>query len=55
MFSKQNHSMLHNTLVLFWRYHCMARKPKCIECKFQEICKYAPKEVLFRYKKEFKK
>jgi len=45
MFSKQNHSMLHNTLVLFWRYHCIARKPKCSECKFQEICKY--------YKKEF--
>ena len=37
-FSKQNHSMLHNTLVLFWRYHCMARKPKCEECKFQKIC-----------------
>jgi endonuclease-3 len=42
-FSKQNHSMLHNTLVLFWRYHCMARKPKCEECKFQEICKYYKK------------
>ena len=46
-FSKQNHSMLHNTLVLFWRYHCMARKPKCEECSFQKICKY--------YKKEFAK
>jgi endonuclease-3 len=46
-FNKQNHWELHNTLVLFWRYHCMARKPKCSECSFQEICKY--------YKKEFSK
>ena len=46
-FSKQNHWMLHNTLVLFWRYHCTARKPKCEECNFQKICKY--------YKKEFTK
>jgi endonuclease-3 len=45
-FSKQNHSMLHNTLVLFGRYHCMARKPKCEECKFQEICKYYKKEFI---------
>ena len=46
-FSKQNHWMLHNTLVLFWRYHCTARKPKCEECNFQKNCKY--------YKKEFTK
>ncbi len=39
-FSKHNHSMLHNTLVLFWRYHCMARKPKCETCPFQDKCKY---------------
>jgi len=46
MFTKQNHSMLHNTLVLFGRYHCIARKPKCEECKFQEICKYYKKEFI---------
>ena len=39
-FTKQNHWMLHNTLVLFWRYHCIARKPKCETCPFQEKCKY---------------
>ncbi|QFR38938.1 endonuclease III [Candidatus Gracilibacteria bacterium 28_42_T64] len=39
-FSKHNHSMLHNTLVLFGRYHCMARKPKCETCPFQDKCKY---------------
>jgi endonuclease-3 len=39
-FTKQNHSMLHNTLVLFWRYNCTARKPKCSECPFLEKCNY---------------
>jgi endonuclease-3 len=37
--------MLHNTLVLFWRYHCMARKPNCEECPFSEKCKYYKKEI----------
>lgn len=43
-FTKENHSMLHNTLVLFWRYHCIARKPKCEACPFKEKCKYFKKE-----------
>ncbi|MDQ7009996.1 MAG: endonuclease III [Candidatus Gracilibacteria bacterium] len=46
-FTKENHGQLHNTLVLFGRYHCMARKPKCKTCEFSKMCKY--------YKKEFKK
>lgn len=45
-FTKQNHGMLHNTLVLFWRYHCIARKPKCETCPFQEKCKYYKKVFL---------
>ncbi len=44
-FTKDNHSMLHNTLVLFWRYHCIARKPKCETCPFSEKCKYRKKEI----------
>ena len=44
-FTKDNHSMLHNTLVLFWRYHCMARKPKCGECPFLEKCSYKEKNI----------
>ncbi len=40
IFTKQNHLMLHNTLILFWRYDCIARKPKCEKCSFQKICKY---------------
>ena len=42
-FTKENHSMLHNTLVLFWRYQCMARKPDCDNCPFKEKCKYFKK------------
>lgn len=45
-FTKDNHSMLHNTLVLFWRYHCTARKPKCYECPFLEKCNYKEKNLI---------
>lgn len=44
-FTKDNHAMLHNTLVLFWRYHCIARKPKCRECPFLEKCSYKEKNL----------
>ena len=44
-FTKDNHSMLHNTLVLFWRYHCIARKPKCRECPFLVKCSYKEKSL----------
>jgi len=44
-FTKENHWMLHNTLVLFWRYHCVARKPKCGTCPFLEKCSYKEKNL----------
>ena len=44
-FTKKDHSKLHNSLVLFWRYHCTARNPKCKECKLKEICKYYKNEI----------
>ncbi len=31
---------LHHPLVLFGRYHCTARKPKCESCKIAKNCKY---------------
>ena len=34
---------LHNTLVLFWRYHCTARKPKCSTCPILTWCSYKEK------------
>jgi endonuclease-3 len=44
-FTKKNHAKLHNTLVLFWRYHCTARKPKCDTCPFKQNCKYFNKNL----------
>lgn len=36
---------IHHPLVLFGRYHCMARKPKCETCQLRMECKYG-KETL---------
>lgn len=36
----------HHGLILFGRYHCVARNPKCESCPFQQICQ--------RYKKNKK-
>jgi len=30
----------HHTLILFGRYHCTARNPKCDTCELARICKY---------------
>ena len=43
-FTKNNHAMLHNTLVLFGRYNCSARNPKCNTYPFSEKCNYYKKE-----------
>lgn len=32
LFTSKDLACLHNNLVLFGRYHCMARNPKCSEC-----------------------
>ncbi len=37
---KDNWAKRHLQLVLFGRYHCMAKKPECDDCKLKEICKY---------------
>lgn len=34
----------HHQLVLFGRYHCMARNPRCEACKLKDICKYKKKQ-----------
>lgn len=38
--SKQDLWKLHHSLIMFWRYHCTARKPKCEVCKLQNNCNY---------------
>ncbi|MDD2891405.1 MAG: endonuclease III [Candidatus Gracilibacteria bacterium] len=35
--------IIHHPLVLFGRYHCMARKPKCESCPIREMCDYGEK------------
>ena len=36
----------HLQLVLFGRYYCMAKKPRCINCKLKKICKYEKKHFI---------
>ena len=39
-FKKEDLCKRHHQLVLFGRYHCMARNPKCENCKLASVCKY---------------
>lgn len=34
---------LHHSLIMFWRYHCIARKPKCEICDLKINCDYFKK------------
>lgn len=40
IFDTPTKRIIHHPLVLFGRYHCTARKPKCETCKLQKECKY---------------
>lgn len=44
IFDTHTKQLLHHPLVLFGRYHCLARKPKCETCKLQKDCKYYQKK-----------
>lgn len=39
-FTYEQKMIIHHPLVLFGRYHCTARKPKCESCPIREICDY---------------
>ena len=39
-FKKEDLCKRHHQLVLFGRYHCPARNPKCENCELKEICKF---------------
>ncbi|AHB41297.1 hypothetical protein P148_SR1C00001G0505 [candidate division SR1 bacterium RAAC1_SR1_1] len=36
---KQYKSIAHHSIILFGRYYCTAKKPKCETCELQSICK----------------
>ena len=38
IFNDENKRQLHHSLIFFWRYHCLARKPKCETCPFFGRC-----------------
>ncbi len=40
IFDTETKRRLHHPLVLFGRYQCIARRPKCETCKLQSYCKY---------------
>lgn len=39
-FPKKEWTLLHHLLIFHGRRCCIARKPKCGECKLQDLCKY---------------
>lgn len=39
-FPKDKHIKLHHQMIHFGRYFCLARNPKCEDCKLQSLCKY---------------
>lgn len=43
IFDADDLAPLHNTLVLFGRYQCIARKPKCKTCPMLRWCSYKEK------------
>lgn len=42
----------HHWLILHGRYTCLARKPKCLECKIAHWCKYYTRQTQKTAKKE---
>lgn len=40
VFETKTKRIIHHPLVLFGRYHCIARKPKCDTCPIAKNCKY---------------
>jgi endonuclease-3 len=46
IFTTDDLGKLHHSLIMFWRYHCTARKPKCEICELSKVCDY--------YKRNFK-
>uniref|UniRef100_A0A7C4TH56 Endonuclease III n=1 Tax=candidate division WOR-3 bacterium TaxID=2052148 RepID=A0A7C4TH56_UNCW3 len=44
-FSKENWGFISNGLVLFGRYICTAKNPKCLQCALSHLCPYEHKTI----------
>jgi endonuclease III len=44
--NKEDIAIAHHWLILHGRYVCLARKPKCQECKLSHLCRYYEKNFL---------
>ena len=44
--AKEDVAIAHHWLILHGRYVCLARKPKCEECKLSHLCRYFEKNFL---------
>ena len=42
-FNRENWTKRHHQMVLFGRYNCKSKKPECLKCKLNVICKYYKK------------
>jgi endonuclease-3 len=40
LIDQENIYLAHHSLILFGRYHCTAKKPKCETCPLQKVCPY---------------
>lgn len=47
IFKKENWNKLHKQMVLFGRYKCSSRNPKCLDCKLKKICKRGKNEYKY--------
>lgn len=43
--------LAHKVMIYFWRYHCMARNPKCQDCKLQQVCRWYRENEKLKAKK----
>ena len=40
LYDEKDYYFVHHGLLFFGRYHCLAKKPNCEECKLKDICNY---------------
>lgn len=44
-FPKDTWQKVHHQMIFFGRYHCLARKPKCLGCPLVDICVFKDKNL----------